>query len=250
MNGTHMHKPARKEKLGRLSNFQMPSILNRGYIIYLYHFADLKKAFDLYIKDGNDVLDIGCGNKPYEEYIQGLINPKEQTARYTGCDIVQSSAQKVDIICEATNIPEPSGTYDIVLCTQVIEHVFEHQKVFSEAYRLLKPGGYFIVSGPMVWSLHEEPYDFYRFTKYGFCELLTGSGFSIVHEKMGGGQWATFGQMFLHITSISAKNKFLRKILHVFCKPTVLFSNLFFPWIDKKFNNANYTLNYLFVGKK
>jgi SAM-dependent methyltransferase len=240
----------REKLLHRQTNFQIPSLLSREYILFHYYLTDLKSVFDLYIKQGDNVFDIGCGNKPYEKYIQKLINPEKQTAKYVGCDIVQSSEQKVDIICEATNIPEQSGMYDVVLCTQVLEHVFEHHKIFDEAFRLLKQGGSFIVSSPMVWLLHEEPYDFYRFTKYGFRSLLTEAGFTVQYEKTSGGQWATFGQMFLHIASIGFKNKILKKLFHLVCFPMVFFCNLFFTSLDKKVNDTNYTLNYLFVGKK
>lgn len=237
---------SREENVHRQTGFKIPSKRSREYILFHYYFTDLKNVFNSYIREGDSVFDIGCGNKPYEEYIRKLTNG----SKYVGCDIVQSSEQKVDIVCEATNIPEQSEIYDIVLCTQVIEHVFEHHKIFKEAYRLLKPGGFFIVSGPMIYQLHEEPYDFYRFTRYGFRELLSGTGFTVKYEKNNGGQWAAFGQMFLHIASVNLKNKLLRKTFNLAFLPIVLFCNLFFPWLDKKVKDANYTLNYLFVGQK
>jgi SAM-dependent methyltransferase len=243
---------AREENLHRQTDFKFPSKRSRGYIFYHYFFTDLKNVFDSYIKEGDSVFDIGCGNKPYEKYISKLINTKagSDVSKYVGCDIVQSSEQKVDIICEATNIPEQSDRYDIVLCTQVIEHVFDHPKVFEEAFRLLKPGGFFIVSSNMLWQLHEEPYDFYRFTRHGFRKLLSNAEFTIKYEKSNGGQWAAFGQMVLHITSINLKNKTVRKLFDMAFLPVTLFCNLFFPWLDRKVGHDSYTLNYLFVGQK
>jgi SAM-dependent methyltransferase len=237
----------REENVNRQTDFQLPYRLSREYIYFHFFFKNLKEVFNFYIKEGDSIFDIGCGNKPYEAYIRKITG---KTSKYRGCDIVQSSKQKVDIVCEATHITEQSESYDVVLCTQVIEHVFEHHKIFEEAYRLLKPGGLFIVSSALVWQLHEEPYDFYRFTLYGFRELLTAAGFAIKYGKHSGGQWAAFGQMFLHIASISFRNKILRKLFNFLCIPMILFCNLFFTWLDKKVNDAHFTLNYVFVGQK
>jgi SAM-dependent methyltransferase len=228
----------RELNLQRLSGFEMPTRLNRNYICYRYYFTDLKYAFDTYIKENNKVFDIGCGNKPFEKYIRLLT----KNGDYRGCDIVQSSEQKADIICEATNIPEQSAKYDVVICTQVIEHIFDHSKVFEEAYRLLKQGGYFIVSSNFVWEIHEAPYDFYRFTKYGFGQLLENAGFTIKEEKVNGGKFATVGQLILHCFLGKSKNFLIKKIRGCF----LLFCNTVFPWLDDKKKDESYTLNYIF----
>ncbi|MEI9956305.1 MAG: class I SAM-dependent methyltransferase [Ferruginibacter sp.] len=104
---------------------------------------------------------------------------KVKITDYTGCDIIQSDLQKVDILCEANKIPLADNTFDTVFSTQTIEHVADHQGVINEAYRLLKPGGAIIVSAPLYWHLHEEPYDFFRFTKYGFEYIFNKAGFEI-----------------------------------------------------------------------
>ncbi|MDR0732502.1 MAG: class I SAM-dependent methyltransferase [Dysgonamonadaceae bacterium] len=233
----------REINLQRLSGFEMPTRLNCGYIIYHYYFKDLKHVFDAYIKEHDNVFDIGCGNKPFEKYIRNLT----KTGDYQGCDVVQSSEQKADIICEATNIPEQSDKYDVVICTQVIEHVFDHSKVFEEAYRLLKKGGYFIVSSNFVWRIHEAPYDFYRFTKYGFEQLLENAGFTVKEEKVNGGKFAALGQLIIHcFLTGQRKNFFIKKIRGCF----IFFCNIVFPWLDDKKKDELYTLNYVFVGQK
>jgi len=238
----------RKANIPRLASFKKPSRLNWDYIHYHYYFKDLKDVFDAYIKESNKVFDIGCGNKPFEAYIRSLTKNDD----YRGCDVVQSSEQKVDVICEATNIPEPSAKYDIVICTQVIEHVFDHVKLLAEAYRLLKPGGYFIMSGPFIWSLHEEPYDFFRFTKYGFRQLLENAGFVIKEEKSNGGKFAALGQLNILVLCVAGKEKnIITRSFHAIirrCLP--LFCNIVFPWLDDRIKDESYTLNYVFVGQK
>jgi SAM-dependent methyltransferase len=65
------------------------------------------------------LLDIGCGNKPYEPIFAPRITA------YVGCDVEQSSLRKVDILCSAHRIPVPDASFDTVLSTQTIEHVPE-----------------------------------------------------------------------------------------------------------------------------
>ncbi|HTB33100.1 MAG TPA: class I SAM-dependent methyltransferase, partial [Bacteroidia bacterium] len=161
----------REENLDRFSDYNKVDISDHYYLVYKPLIRDLEYAVKKYA--GEKVLDLGCGNKPYEGMFQGIAK------EYIGCDVVQSSMNKVDVICEATKIPLPDASFDTVFSTQVIEHVDDHQALVKEAFRLLKPGGHFIVSGPMYWHLHEEPYDYFRFTKYGFKYILEKNGFSV-----------------------------------------------------------------------
>lgn len=68
--------------------------------------------------------------------------------------------------------------------------------MISESYRVLKPGAFFLLTGPFYWPLHEEPYDFFRFTKYGFESMLSEAGYNHVRSRPPGGDWA---QIFLSI---------------------------------------------------
>ena len=161
----------RLENVSRLSSFNGINKYNFNYLVYKNLIRDLNKAVYKYAK--GKVIDIGCGNKPYENIFKGKID------EYIGCDVMQSDLKKVDIICEANNIPLKSLSFDTAFSTQTIEHVADHQGLANEAFRLLKPGGYFIVSGPLYWPLHEEPYDFFRFTKHGFTYVFEKAGFEV-----------------------------------------------------------------------
>ena len=242
----------RAENIERLKGFEIPSIRNGNFIFYSRYFKNLKVIFDKYIRENDKVLDIGCGNKPFEQYIKALIKTNEKDD-YIGCDIVQSSENKVDILCEATDIPVKSESFDVVVCTQVIEHVFDHQKVFDEAYRLLKPGGRFIVSSPFVWEKHEIPYDFYRFTDFCFENLLVRSGFTVKERVACGGKWAVFGQLLIQCFTRRKrmKNIFYKFFRWVWNGSITLFSNLFFNYLDYRYNKTDeFSLNYIFVGEK
>ncbi len=222
----------REENQYRFADYSKIDKADHYYLVYKPLIRDLELAVKKY--GGGKVLDIGCGNKPYEGMFQGIAK------EYVGCDVVQSDQNRVDVICEATRIPLPDSSFDTVFSTQVIEHVEDHQALVREAFRLLKPGGHFIVSGPMYWHLHEEPYDFFRFTKHGFKYILEKNGFTVKEILSNGGKWALMGQVIIHtMPARIVKMRFFRT-----------FVNRIFSYLDRKNLNEFNTMNYVVVGKK
>jgi SAM-dependent methyltransferase len=134
------------------------------------------------------VLDLGCGHKPYRDLFP--------TARYFGmdCGMVDSSP---DFVGDALSLPVKDESVDIVFATQVIEHVTKPHQMVRECKRVLRPSGYLVLTGPFYWPLHEEPHDFFRFTKYGFSQLLADAGFSEWQIREDGGDWA---QLMLNVS--------------------------------------------------
>lgn len=235
----------REENIARLEKVQNIGKSNINYLVYLSFHRDLQNAINNYAK--GKLLDIGCGNKPYEIWCKNYVS------EYIGCDIVQSSANRVDVICPANYIPLESNSFDTILSTQVIEHVEDHQGLVNEAYRLLRPNGYFILSGPMYWNLHEEPYDFFRFTKHGFKYIIEKAGFEVCEIKSNGGAWATLGQVINHTFEFRNPNanKVARRIKYLFhkLKIYVLVNKIFSYLDDKDFNPIN-TMNYVVIARK
>jgi len=222
----------REDNLDRLSDYINIPKSDYYYLVYKPLIRDLAVCLKKFAK--GRVLDIGCGNKPYEGMFKKLIT------EYVGSDIIQSSLNKVDYICEATKIPLPNASFDTIFSTQAIEHVADHQALVNEAYRLVKPGGYLILSGPMYWHLHEEPYDYFRFTKHGFRYILEKAGFTNLEIIANGGKWATLGQVILHTLPRRLTNIRMARRIH----------NWFFAYLDKNFFNEFNTMNYVAVGKK
>lgn len=235
----------RQENLDRLAR-PKTNINDPSYIEYTFLFEDLKKAIEENAR--GEVLDIGCGNKPYQVFFEGKVTD------YLGCDIVQSSENKVDLICPATDIPLEDHSRDTVFSTQVIEHVADHRKLLSEAYRILRPGGVIILSGPMAWEHHEEPYDFFRFTRYGFEYLLNETGFEEHQIIPNGGKWAMVGQLLQNSLRSSCYGKtsfrarFLKAVYFLFRIKWII--NLFFVWLDNRDKDYSATLNFVVVARK
>ena len=235
----------RQEKLPRLSDWHVKT-KDPHYIHYYFLIRDIRNAINDYAKGA--LLDLGCGNKPYES----LYQPK--TISQTGCDVIQSDKNRVDVICPVTDLKFPDEQFDTILCTQVLEHVFEHDKMMSEIYRVLKPGGHIILTVPFVWELHEEPFDFFRYTKHALKELFEHSGFEIDYIKPNGGKWAAIYQLRNNMMYLSFRrrktwwNK-LKKVLFMELRLTQL-RNHFAIWMDKNFYDDVFTLNYIVVAHK
>jgi SAM-dependent methyltransferase len=124
-------------------------------------------------------LDLGCGLKPYESEFK--------KSKYIGIDVEHSGRnsglKKPDLFFNGVNIPFEDKTFNGVLCTQVLEHVKDPNSLMKEIHRVLIPEGKIIVSVPFIYREHEEPYDYFRFSKFGLENLLTLNGFSVKNIK-------------------------------------------------------------------
>jgi SAM-dependent methyltransferase len=134
-----------------------------------FHFADL----NTFIKQsGTDaeitVLDFGAGSSPYQIYF-----PK---ADYRKADVIELPGLHYLIRSDST-VPEADETFDLILSTQVAEHVGNTDVYFNECFRLLKPGGKLVLTTHGVWEEHGVPYDFQRWTEQGMRRDLRAAGF-------------------------------------------------------------------------
>lgn len=168
--------------LARQHNWLIFSIINTA----------IKQAIIKYAK--GKLVDIGCGEKPYKD----MVSPHVEI--HTGVDHQESLHDKsgVDAFGTAYAIPLESDSYDTALCTDVLEHLEEPSLAVSEVWRVLKSGGYAIYTVPLFWHLHEEPRDFYRYTKHGLRYLFEKSGFEIVEITTLSGFSVTFAQELVY----------------------------------------------------
>lgn len=140
-----------------------------------------------------DLLDLGCGMKPYQP-IFGV-----RVRRWIGLDFesTPSGRSKAEIFGSALAVPFKGERFGVVLCTQVLEHVPAPEKLLQEANRVLRRGGYLVLTAPQTDQLHEEPHDYFRFTCYGLKTLAEKASFEVVAVRPLGGAIATVGQMVI-----------------------------------------------------
>lgn len=220
----------RKNDLGRLATTR----LDNSDVNFLHLRSLFPGLAAASVHASGRLLDIGCGNKPYEEMFTGRVS------EFVGCDVVQSSQHRVDVLSPATCLPFKGGSCDTVLVTQVIEHVANPGAMLAEAFRVLRPDGALILSGPMYWPLHEEPFDFFRFTRHGLRCLLEEAGFHRIEIQGNGGKWALCGQALIHAILGSALQR-----PHV-----VRAINRFFAFLDDRYLDGSNPINNVAVARK
>jgi SAM-dependent methyltransferase len=126
------------------------------------------------------VLDFGCGSKPYESLFTNATS-------YLGVDIAVSghnhANSKIDIFYDGKTLPFADNEFDAVVCCEVLEHVFNLDKVLAEISRVLKPEGLALISVPFAWDEHEVPYDFARYTSYGLRHILKNHAYEVIELR-------------------------------------------------------------------
>jgi SAM-dependent methyltransferase len=177
------------------------TLLNKTYIAETKLRRSVCNALDAYAR--GVVVDVGCGSKPFESQIKGHPSVERYIGlEYPGAvDHFFQPITDVDEFGDAQQLPFSDATADVVLCSEVIEHVPEPELAVQEAYRVLKPGGIYILTVPSTFKLHMEPNDFHRFTKYGLQYVLSKIGFKVLEMHSRGRTPATLGQsivLYLH----------------------------------------------------
>lgn len=137
--------------------------------------------------DGVRCLDVGCGDRPYEYLFK--------RGSYTGIDVEDSGRtwdmKQPDYFYDGKVFPFPDGSFDIVISTQVLEHVPDPLAVLKEMARVCEQGGEVVISLPFVYQEHEEPFDYFRFTRFGVAKLLEKAGLKVETMKRDSGTLET-----------------------------------------------------------
>ncbi|MFZ6027455.1 MAG: methyltransferase domain-containing protein [Chloroflexota bacterium] len=139
---------------------------------------------------GMRLLDVGAGPCRYRTLFDHCSYHTQDFAQYDGKDIQNSQWRygELDYICDATDIPVEDNYFDAVLCTEVLEHVPEPDRVLQEISRILKPNGLAFLSAPLGSGLHQQPFHFYGgFTPHFYSHFLQQHGLEILSIQPNGG---------------------------------------------------------------
>jgi SAM-dependent methyltransferase len=134
------------------------------------------------------LLDVGCGIKPYES----LFAPFADS--YIGVDPVENPQAELQGSVEA--LPVEDGSFDVVLCNQVLEHCLDPALAVRELCRVTAAGGRLLASTHGVMPYHPSPTDYWRWTHAGLAKLLTENGtWASVRVTPGSGTTACLGML-------------------------------------------------------
>jgi SAM-dependent methyltransferase len=118
------------------------------------------------------LVDLGCGSAPYRELFEPLVG------RYICVDLPGNAAADLHLD-ERGRVPLGDGSVDIVLSSQVLEHVPAPRAYLREAHRILRAGGLLFLSTHGYWMYHPDPTDFRRWTRDGLRQECEQAGFCV-----------------------------------------------------------------------
>lgn len=145
------------------------------------------------IPAGGKILDAGAGECQFKEVCKHLSYTSQDFGQYNGTgdskgiQMKKWDNTKLDLVSDITKIPVPDCSFDIILCTEVFEHIPDPISAIKEFSRILKTGGQLILTAPFCSMTHFAPYHFYSgFNKYFYETHLKNNGFEIKELRSNG----------------------------------------------------------------
>jgi SAM-dependent methyltransferase len=175
------------------------------------------------VPPGERVLDAGAGEGPYRELFRH--------ARYVALDDRRGDRSwdygGLDLVGDLSRIPVRDAAFDAVLCTETLEHLTDPGAFLGEAARVLRSGGRLYLTAPLQFREHQEPHDYFRYTRHGVRLLLDRAGLVAEAIEPEGGYFRFLGDKIqpAHRHLFRKDRMLLWKVLFLPLQP---FSMLFF----------------------
>ncbi len=214
------------------------------------------------IPSGSKVLDVGSGSCPHREKFNHCDYFSHDFARLSDHQIQdQRGYGKIDFVSDILNIPVPDKSFDVILCTEVIEHIPDPISAIKEISRIIKPGGILLITAPLQSGLHQEPYHFYGgYTKYWYQKFLTENDFCDLKIEPNGSLHTTYFALGLTIVKsfldviIENKNiitKLITLLSLIIFSPVLLIINPIFCFFwESIYQQKGFTAGYHVMAKK
>ncbi len=144
---------------------------------------------------GARVLDVGAGSAPYRPLFSRCDYKTQDFVGLNGAQLRDGGYGHIDFVSDAAAIPVPAASFDVVLCTEVLEHVPDPVAVVREMARILVDGGRVILTAPLGSGIHQEPYHYYGgYTPYWYRRFLGDCGFDEISIEANDGTFRHFSQ--------------------------------------------------------
>ncbi len=211
---------------------------------YLLHFEttieDAVGEFARSLPAGARLLDAGAGEGNYKHYFSAQ--------RYCGLDLGVGDRQwnysELDVVGDLSALPFRDGTFEACLNVVTLEHVKDPALGLREIGRTLAPGGRFLLIVPFEWEEHQQPHDYFRFTRFSLTYLLDQAGFGDVSIRPVGGFFRMLSRRMLYA-------------LQFFPGPLIFVGAIFFvppalvlPLLEPLDRKQNFTLGYICSARK
>jgi SAM-dependent methyltransferase len=218
----------------------LPAFLRR----YILHFEtaidDAVGKFAASLPRGARLLDAGAGEGNYKHYFSAQ--------RYCGLDLGIGDSQwnyaALDVVGDLSGMPFRDGTFEACLNVVTLEHVKEPARVVREIARTLAPGGRFLLIVPFEWEEHQQPHDYFRFTRYSLSYMLDSAGFDDVSIAPVGGFFRMLSRRMLYAL------QFFPGVSFVIGALVFVPAALVLPLLEPLDRRRNFTLGYICSARK
>jgi len=150
------------------------------------------------------ILDVGCGVKPYYPFFAAV------SSEYIGVDVVENPA--AELLGPVEALPVEDASFDVVLCTQVLEHCDDPEQAVRELHRVTRRGGRVLASTHGVQVYHPSPQDYWRWTHTGLTRLFErNTEWSSLSVAPGAGSASGLAMLLATFTEFAFRRSFLAK---------------------------------------
>ncbi len=148
------------------------------------------------------VVDVGGARQPdYFEYMQ--------KGEGVHIELLDGKISAIDF--EVDTLPYPNAAVDTVVMCNLLEHIYNHNFLLTEAHRILKPGGSLVGFVPFWVGYHPDPHDYFRYTPEALLKMFTATGFTQVNIRPVGG-----GPLIANFNTIGlSMPRFLRPLVYL-----------------------------------
>lgn len=166
-----------------------------------------------------DFLDLGCGRMPY----RNIIEKDSSIKKYIGIDIKNENYQldiKPDFYWDSNRIPLENNVIDSAMLIEVLEHIPNPINTLKELSRVIKKDGVLLITVPFLWTLHDVPYDEYRYTPFALKRMIEEEAFEILEMESFGSWHASMASMLaLYVKRATSGRR--KKILTFLLTPLI-----------------------------
>jgi len=152
------------------------------------------------IPAGLTILDAGAGECQFKKFCSHLTYVAQDFAQYEGTGEIGLQTgtwdnSQLDIVSDITSIPRPDRSFDAIMCTEVLEHVPDAVSALKELNRLLRPGGYLLITAPFASLTHFAPFHYASgFNQFFYDHHLGQFGCEILDKQMNGNYFEYIAQ--------------------------------------------------------